>query len=71
MKIKYYFNIKIALYCLLKMYKYFDKNEISKMVVNALLQTENYLSSALVFVRVHKIKRGYMKSVKLNDGLSY
>ena len=32
---------------------------------------ENNLSSALVFVRDHKIK-GYMKSVKFNDdGLSY
>ena len=61
MKIKYYFNIQIVLYCLLKMYKYFDKNEISKMVVNTLLQMENNLSSALVFVRDHKIKGLYEK----------
>ena len=39
------------------MYKYFDKNEISKMVVNTLLQMKNNLSSALVFVRDHEIKR--------------
>ena len=71
MKIKYCFNIKIVLYFFLKMYKYFDKNEISKMVVNTLLQMENNLSSALVFVRDHKIKRDYMKSVKFNNGLSY
>ena len=61
MKIKYYFNIKIVLYCLLKMYKYFDKNKISKMVVNTLLQMKNNLSSALVFVRDHKIKELYEK----------
>ena len=61
MKIKYYFNIKIVLYCLLKMYKYFDKNKISKMVVNTLLQMKNNLSSALVFVRDHKIKGLYEK----------
>ena len=71
MKIKYYFDIRIVLYCLLKMYKYFDKNKISKMVVNTLLWTENNLSSALVFVRDHNIKGDYMKSVKFNDGLSY
>ena len=57
MKIKYYFDIKIVLYYLLKMYKYFDKNKISKMVVNTLLQMKNNLSSALVFVRDHEIKR--------------
>ena len=61
MKIRYYFNIKIVLCCLLKMYKYFDKNGISKMVVNTLLRTENNLSSALVFVRDHKIKGLYEK----------
>ena len=49
----------------------FDMNEISKSEVNTLLQMENNLSLALVFVRDHKIK-GYMKSVKFNDdGLSY
>ena len=31
-------------------------NEISKSVVNTLLQMENNLSSAPVFVRDHKIK---------------
>ena len=61
MNIRYYLNIKIVLCCLLKVYKYFDINEISKMIVNALLQTENNLSSALVFVRDHKIERLYEK----------
>ena len=36
-------------------------NEISKSVVNTLLQMENNLSSALVFVRDHKIKGLYEK----------
>ena len=34
-------------------------SEISKLEVNTLLQTENNLSLALVFVRDHKIKRLY------------
>ena len=34
-------------------------DEISKSEVNTLLQTENNLSLALVFVRDHKIKRLY------------
>ena len=61
MKIRYYFNINIMLCCLLKMYKYFDKNGISKMIVNTLMQMENILSSALVFVGDHKIKGLYEK----------
>ena len=36
-------------------------NKISKLVVNTLLWTENNLSSALVFVRDHKIKGLYEK----------
>ena len=57
MKFKYYSAKRIVLCCLLKMNKYFDMNEVSKIVVNTLLQTKNNLSSALVFVRDHKIKR--------------
>ena len=34
-------------------------NEISKLEVNTLLQMENNLSLALVFVRNHKIRRLY------------
>ena len=34
-----------------------DISEISKLEVNTLLQTENNLSLALVFVSDHKIKR--------------
>ena len=34
-------------------------SEISKSEVNTLLQTENNLSLALVFVRDHKIRRSY------------
>ena len=37
MKFKYYSDKRIVLCCLLKMNKYSDKNEISKIVVNALL----------------------------------
>ena len=37
MKFGYYFDIKSVLSCLLKMYKYFDKNKISKLIVNTLL----------------------------------
>ena len=36
-----------------------DISEISKLGVNALLQTENNSSLALVFVRGHKIRRLY------------
>ena len=36
-------------------------NEISKLEVNTLLQMENNLSLALVFVRDYKIKRLYEK----------
>ena len=39
----------------------FDMNEISKSEVNTLLQMENNLSLALVFVRDHKIRRLYEK----------
>ena len=47
-------------------------HEISKSEVYTLLQMENNLSSALVFVRDHKIKKIYIKSVKFNnDRLSY
>ena len=31
MELRYYFNIKSVLCCLLKMNKYFDMNEISKI----------------------------------------
>ena len=61
MKFRYYFDIKSVLCCLLKMNKYFDMNKISKLVVNTLLQMENNLSLALVFVRDHKIKGLYEK----------
>ena len=61
MKFKYYFDMKSVLFCLLKMNKYFDMNEISKLVVNTLLLTENNSSSALVFVKGHKIKDLYEK----------
>ena len=43
------------------MNKYFDMNEISKSVVNTLLQMKNNFSSALVFVRDHKIQELYEK----------
>ena len=47
---------RIVLYCLLKMNKIiFDMNAINEIVVNTLLQMKNNLSSALVFVRDHKI----------------
>ena len=46
MKFKCYFDMRSVLCYLLKMNKYFDMNEISKSVVNTLLQMENSLSSA-------------------------
>ena len=61
MEFRYYFDIKSVLWCLLKMNKYFDMNEISKLVVNTLLWMENNLSTALIFVRDHKIKGLYEK----------
>ena len=38
------------------MNKYFDMNEVNKIVVNTLLQAKNNLSSALVFERDYKIR---------------
>ena len=37
MEFRYYFDIKSVLCCLLKMNKYFDMNEVNKIVVNTLL----------------------------------
>ena len=36
MEFRYYFDIKGVLCCLLKMKKYFDMNEISRLIVNTL-----------------------------------
>ena len=37
MKFKYYYDKRIVLCCLLKMNKYFDMNEVNKIVVNTFL----------------------------------
>ena len=39
------------------MNKYFDMNEVNKIVVNTLLCMKNNLSSALVFARDYKIRK--------------
>ena len=51
------------------MNKYFDMNEVNKIVLNTLLWVKNNLSPALVFERDYKI-REFLISVKYKNDLS-